>query len=60
VALDNLGRYKEAIDNFDKAIEIDRNNGLFCYDRACYCSIETRIETAINSLEKAIVLDRKY
>jgi tetratricopeptide (TPR) repeat protein len=60
LALDNQGRYDEAIQAYDKAIEIDprdkdiwNNKGIALYD-------QKRYSEAIQAYDKAIELDPKY
>ncbi len=50
----------EALDAYDQAIEIDPNNSLAWYDRACIYSLRNNKDQSILNLKKAIELYSAY
>ena len=55
-----LRSYREAVECCDKALEIDRNNALAWYCKAC-CEIKIgNIESTLECLKKSIEIDRSY
>jgi tetratricopeptide (TPR) repeat protein len=58
-ALGNLGEYKEAVNSFDKAIELKPEAALAWYNKACAYSKGDK-EKSLENLRKTIELDPKY
>ncbi|WP_218461046.1 tetratricopeptide repeat protein [Rickettsia sp. TH2014] len=59
-ALDNLKRYEEAIQAFDKAIELKPDDAVAYYNKGNALNILERYEEAIVAYDKAIDLDPDY
>ena len=60
-ALGDLGRYKEAIDSYDKSLAINPNAANTYYNKAFAYSLQNMIELALENLQRAIQLDpEKY
>ncbi|WP_024970206.1 TPR end-of-group domain-containing protein, partial [Microcystis aeruginosa] len=59
-ALDDLGRYEEAIASYDQAIKINSNDADAYYNKACCYGLQNNVELAIENLQRAINLDVKY
>lgn len=55
--LDDLGRYKEALESFNKAIAIDATNADFYSGRGDILSTMRRLEEAVMSCDISIALD---
>lgn len=59
-ALDNLGRYEEAIDCYDKCLDLNCNDAHAWYNRPCSKVKKSDIENGLADLKKAIEIDKKY
>ena len=60
-ALDNLGRWEEAIASLDKALEIKPDDDATFYTKACCYALHSQIDQAIHNLQQAINLNpEKY
>ena len=55
-----MGRYQEAIESYDKAIEFKPDDASTWYNKACCYSLVGNVELAIEYLQKAMQLDSKY
>lgn len=60
LALYNLGKHKEAIACYDKALEMKQDYALAWYNRACSKVKIRDIENAIADLKKAIGINKDY
>ncbi|MGK7893742.1 MAG: tetratricopeptide repeat protein, partial [Xenococcus sp. (in: cyanobacteria)] len=60
IALGNLGRYEEAIASYERVVEIQPNDHEAWYQKADIYAIQNQVDLAIENLEKAILLDKKY
>lgn len=61
IALRQLGKYKEALISFNKAIALDSLNAeLYNYRGVCYNITSDEINFAINDYKKAIAINPKY
>jgi tetratricopeptide (TPR) repeat protein len=56
-AYSDLSKYQEAIESFDKAIEIDPKHAEAWYNRACGEIRKGKIESGLEDLKKAIEID---
>ena len=52
-----LGWYEEAIDCFDKALQINPNHANAYYNKACIYALENQVELALENLQRAIELE---
>ncbi len=59
-ALGNLGRDEEAIASYDKALAIKPDKHQAWYKIACAYAVQDKSDLAIENLEQAILLDKKY
>jgi len=55
-----LKRYEKAVNFFDKALEIDSNDGLAWYNKACIESLRNDKAKSLEFLKNAIELNNKY
>ena len=55
-----MGRYKDALESFDRAIKINSNSANTYYNKACCYGLQNNVELAIENLQRAINLDVKY
>ncbi len=56
-SLDDLERYEEALESYDKALKINPNNPDTCYNKVCSKAKRGNKENAIKFLKEAIELD---
>jgi tetratricopeptide (TPR) repeat protein len=59
LALSKLGRHEEAISCWDSIVQINRNNATGWYNKACFEARMNYIDAALESLYKAIQIDKK-
>ena len=59
-ALGNLGRDEEAIASFERVLDIKPDYHQAWYNIACTYALQDKSDLAIENLEKAILLDKKY
>lgn len=52
--------YEEALEIYDKILDLDQNYKKAWYDKACVESLQGNKDKAMYNLEKAINLDSKY
>ena len=57
MALDSLGKHKEAILSHEKAIEIDPESANAYYNLACCYALQNNLEKSLEKLSQAINLD---
>ena len=57
ILLDIEERYSEAIESYEKALEINPDTQASWYNKACCYALQGKIELAIQNLEKAIQLN---
>ncbi|MEH2164665.1 MAG: tetratricopeptide repeat protein [Nostoc sp.] len=57
--LEQLGRLEEAVASYDKAVEIQPDNPLIFYNKACCYALQNNIDLAIENLQQAISLNPK-
>ncbi|MEO0925193.1 MAG: tetratricopeptide repeat protein [Cyanobacteria bacterium J06643_13] len=55
----NLGRYEEALIDYNRAIELDANNSNFWNSRALKFSIQEKFKQAISDIDRAIELSSR-
>ncbi len=60
IALDDLGRYEEAIYCYDKALQFKPDNASAYYNKACTYALQNNVSPAVENLKRAIILDEKY
>ena len=60
IVLDNLGRYEEAMQSYNQALEINPDDARSYYGLACCYALQENIELAIENLRHAINLDSQY
>ena len=60
ITLHNLGRYEDALEVYDKAIEIKPEFDSAWYNRACAFSLTNKKEDSLFNLKRAIELDISY
>ena len=60
MSLKNLGRHEEALLCFEQVLKIKPDDDLAWYNMACTYAVQNQIDLAIENLEKAILLDKKY
>ena len=56
----NLGKFDEAIECYNKALEINPNYAGALYNRACSNVKRGNIENALEDLKTAIKIDKEY
>lgn len=56
----NRGKYKKAINNYDKAIEIDPKYATAYYNKACAYSLQSQKQECLTNLEICIAIDTSY
>ncbi len=59
LALSKLSRYEEAISCWDSIVQINRNNATGWYNKACFEAKMGYTDAALESLYKAIQIDKK-
>ena len=55
-----MKNYEKAIGCCEKAIDINPNEGMAWYNKACYLSIIHKIEESLDALKRAIEIDIIY
>jgi tetratricopeptide (TPR) repeat protein len=55
-----MGRYKDALESFERAIKINSNDANAYYNKAVCYGLQNNVELAIENLQRAINLDVKY
>ena len=60
IALGNLGQYEAALSSYEQVLKIQPDDDLAWYNIACTYAVQDKLDLAIENLEKAILLDKKY
>lgn len=59
IALTKLQRYQEGLASYDQAISINPNFAAVYYNQACNYALQKQVDLAVESLAKAIKIDRQ-